>query len=266
MTPLRYDPYKIFTDSVTPVGLYARKKWLGLEGDPEWQRSFNNTTALLLEGWSQNGSWGGSLIRTVKRLFGLHLTVRHPTGDIDRALDWLLDQTTKTDIDNVPDLAPGDLNGLPFVPGKPRFLYTGAALFLAAIFGRENSAVVMEQYQDLAQQIVRKAYHQGDHGDMTNVLRALAVHPEYTQSPATIFIVELLSGIQDSSGMWPGTIPFYKTVNALAHLDLPKAYMQLEKAFTLLSKTQNSDGTWGNSEKEWNTFLVVHAMRNKRML
>ncbi|MBP1749851.1 MAG: hypothetical protein H6Q52_2390, partial [Deltaproteobacteria bacterium] len=41
---------------------------------------------------------------------------------------------------------------------------------------------------------------------------------------------------------------------------------QLKKAFMLLSRTQNEDGTWGAADKEWNTFLVVHALRNKKML
>jgi hypothetical protein len=58
-------------------------------------------------------------------------------------------------------------------------------------------------------------------------------------------------------------VPFYQTVNALAHLDSEDADVQLKKAFKHLSRTQNLDGTWGRSQKEWKTFLVVHAMRRK---
>jgi hypothetical protein len=32
---------------------------------------------------------------TVKQLFGLHLTIRHPTPQINNALDWLLTQVKR---------------------------------------------------------------------------------------------------------------------------------------------------------------------------
>jgi hypothetical protein len=38
---------------------------------------------------------------------------------------------------------------------------------------------------------------------------------------------------------------------------------QLEKAFRRLFKSQNADGTWDETEPEWNTFLAVHALKNK---
>jgi hypothetical protein len=34
---LRYDPYQIFQFSKTPVGLYARQKWLGEAETPQWR-------------------------------------------------------------------------------------------------------------------------------------------------------------------------------------------------------------------------------------
>jgi len=37
-----------------------------------------------------DGSWFCSTIETIKRLFGLHLTVRSPTAQIDASLAWLL--------------------------------------------------------------------------------------------------------------------------------------------------------------------------------
>jgi hypothetical protein len=30
--------------------------------------------------------------------------------------------------------------------------------------------------------------------------------------------------------------------------------------------SQNDDGTWGRADKEWQTFLVVHALCNKGVL
>ncbi|MEI6154662.1 MAG: hypothetical protein WCQ90_11300 [Deltaproteobacteria bacterium] len=60
-----------------------------------------------------------------------------------------------------------------------------------------------------------------------------------------MYIVEGLSKIQNNSGTWADTLPFYQTVNALAHLNLPLADRQLEKAFSLLVHTQNEDGHLG---------------------
>jgi hypothetical protein len=264
MIALQYDPYKNFMTSTTPVGLYARQKWLGQEGDNDWQAAFDKTVALLLKDQLQDGSWGNSFIQTVHRLFGLHLTVRHPTDNIMKALDWLLNQIEHTD-DNK-DLIVTDLRGLPFVPGDPNFLYAGMALFLAACFGRENAPEVITRYQKLSQQILENSGFLDNYGNINNILRAFVVYPSYAQNAATMFMVKYLSKIQDNSGMWTNSVPFYQTLNALAHLNLPLADRQLEKPFLLLAQTQNSDGTWGDTEKEWNTFLVVHAIRNKKML
>jgi hypothetical protein len=264
MIRLLYDPYKNFMTSATPVGLYARQKWLGQEGDMDWQVTFGKVTASLLEDQLQDGSWGSSFIHTVQHLFGLHLTVRHPTDFIDRALDRLLNLTKH--FEEHEKLALTDLQGLPFVPGDAYFLYTGMVLFLATTFGRDNDPDVVSLYQKLSQHVLRNTGCWDNYGDINNILRAFVVHPEYAQSSATTLMIEDLSKIQDGTGMWTSSVPFYQTVNALAHLSLPLADRQLEKAFMLLAQTQNSDGTWGDTEKEWNTFLIVHAMKNKKML
>jgi hypothetical protein len=264
MITLQHNPYRTFITSATPVGLYARQKWLGREKDRDWQAAFDNSLKSLLEGQLQDGSWGGSFHHTVKRLFGLHLTLRHPSDNIIRALDWLINQTKHTKAKRY--LTADDLRGLPFVPGDPHFLYPGITLFLAAIFGLDKTPEIMTRYEKLSQHIIQNSSRLDNHGDRNNILRALIVHPEYSQSDATASIVECLSKIQDSKGIWTGSTPFYQTINALAHLDLPLADKQLEKAFMLLSRTQNPDGTWGITDQEWNTFLIVHAMRNKKIL
>jgi hypothetical protein len=70
----------------------------------------------------------------------------------------------------------------------------------------------------------------------------------------------------DLSGQWPAQIPFFQTVNALARSRLNLARRQLAKALVVLLNTQNRDGSWGNEDHEWNTFLVVHALKNKGFL
>jgi hypothetical protein len=67
-------------------------------------------------------------------------------------------------------------------------------------------------------------------------------------------------------GTWGHNLPFYQTLNALAHLELDQAEKQLEKTFVLLFEKQNSDGTWSHDEPEWNTFLAIHALKNKGLL
>ena len=56
----------------------------------------------------------------------------------------------------------------------------------------------------------------------------------------------------------------YQSLNALAHLDLPFAQTQLEKAFKRLWENQNRDGTWSRSEPEWNTFLAISCIEKQR--
>jgi len=90
------------------------------------------------------------------------------------------------------------------------------------------------------------------------------VHPKYSQHEATAMAVEALARVQSPSGGWQGKVPFYQTVNALAHLDSIQADAQLERAFKKLHNSQHRDGTWGRTQQEWNTFLIVHALRNKR--
>jgi hypothetical protein len=263
-----YDPYRIFNSSSSPAGLYARKKWLGQEKERSWQNDFNNTVAVLLEGQSTDGGWHGSFITTVRRLFGLHLTVREPNEQVRRGLDWIFRRTLHTDgpevMDKLSTLTGEDLRNLPFVPGDPHLLALAMVLFLSTIFGQGDASDVVSRYAELSQKILAGRYGSGK--GVSNLLRAFVVHPLYANDPATVRMVERLSELQDDQGMWPDRRAFYQTVNALAHLRLPQADRQLEHAFRLLYETQGPDGTWGKSEQELNTFLVVHALRNKGVL
>ncbi|MBN1105088.1 MAG: hypothetical protein JXL84_16865 [Deltaproteobacteria bacterium] len=72
-----------------------------------------------------------------------------------------------------------------------------------------------------------------------------------------------LQAVKKKSGTWPEPVPFYQTVNALAHLDSGETDAQLAMAFEHLQRTQRLDGTWSRSQPEWHTFLVVHALKNK---
>jgi hypothetical protein len=69
--------------------------------------------------------------------------------------------------------------------------------------------------------------------------------------------------VQNDSGTWAGAVPFYQTMNALAHLNNSDGDAQLALAFKRLYKTQRQDGTWSLSQPEWVNFLIIHALKNK---
>ena len=267
---LHYDPYDVFRSSKTPVGLYARQKWLGEAETPQWKIEFKQTVAALLADQLPDGSWSRFTIETIKRLFGLHLTVRSSTAQIDAALSWLLSKIAlqaEGIIVGVEDLgAVTGLEGLPFITSRPAMLLTGAALFLSSIFDRQGDPDVLALYRWLGEEGIKNKGRWFDEASSHNVLRAMVVHPVFADNKATALAVAHLADLQTDTGTWEHDLPFYQTLNALAHLELDQAEKQLEKAFALLFEKQNSDGTWSHDEPEWNTFLTIHALKNKGLL
>lgn len=264
---LNRDPYQIFRHSDSPVGLYARQKWLGEGNEATWKNDFDRVVTQLLSRQSAGGSWNHSVMTTIQRLFGLHLTVRKPTEPIHKALDWLMalafKEFSRIRKDLPAPITAQNLENLPFTPGCSGHFLLGATLFLASIFGREDDSRVLDAYEHLYEEGIKKSGRWCGWSCSNNILRAFVVHPKYSKSRATELAVHALARAQDQSGKWPRGVPFYQTVNALAHLDSPGADRQVGKVFHYLYRTQNRDGTWGHAQREWNTFLVVHAMRGK---
>jgi hypothetical protein len=267
---IRYDPYQVFRFSKTPAGLYARQKWLGEAKTDQWKIDFEETVAGLLADQLPSGSRSRSTTETIKRLFGLHLTVRSSTAQIDDALTWLLSKITfqaggiHVGVDDL-DAVTG-LEGLPFITSRPAMLLTGAALFLSSIFGHQNDPDVLALYQWLSSEGIKNEGRWFDEASSHNVLRAMVVHPVFSKDESTALAVGRLADLQTDTGTWNHDLPFYQILNALGHLELHQAEIQLEKAFELIFKEQNSDGTWGHDEPEWNTFLTIHALKNKGLL
>ena len=265
-----YDPLQIFVASTTPAGLYARQKWLKEYQRPQWQNDYDSTVAILRRGQLANGSWRDSVAITVRQLFGLHLTIRHPTPQINSALDWLLTQA-KQQLDFAK--AHGKKSAqrpmteqVPFTAGRRDGFVLGATLFLASIFGRENHPQILSLFQVLNEDAKEGQSYWRDLTCFNNILRAFVVHPKYATKSAVRTAVARLKRLQTDAGDWGRRLPFYQIVNALAHLDLPQAENQLKPAFDYLVNSQHSDGTWGTDQPEWNTFLVVHALKNKALL
>lgn len=265
---LSYDPLSVFKSSRTPAGLYARQKWLGEVNSSAWKSDFQHTVTGLLAEQSADGSWDNSVVSTIKHLFGLHLTIRNCNEPVKRSLEWLINRSETAfpgkRIKSEKRLESEDLSGLPFSKGCRAFLLYGATLFLSSIFGMQGDSSVVKYYEWLDSLGIQNGGRWCGWSCSNNILRAFVVHPKYSKRKSTVLAAKALSRIQDPKGRWVRQVPFYQTVNALAHLSSPESEHQLERAFKQLYKIQNRDGTWGPNDREWNTFLVVHALKNKR--
>jgi hypothetical protein len=269
----KYDPLQIFAGSKTPAGLYARQKWRHEEDSDSWRRDFSETVKGLRAGQLGNGSWNNSVITTIRKLFGLHLTVREPDEAIGRALDWFLSDDNLWTFKMMPHQVPDDMyedisnkinekvfHSLPFSNGCFGHLAICAGLFLADCFGRGEKKKVTRLYNMVAKEIEERGGHWCSIGCTNNALRAFIKHARYSKSRTTEMMVDYLGSRQLVSGKWKGQTPFYMTLNALAHLDAEDAKHQCRSAVEVLLQLQNRDGSWGSTQKEWDTFLVVHAL------
>ena len=262
--PLLHEPYDVFRSSITPAALYARQKWLGESSTAKWQADFAAAVAELYQGQSADGLWQGSPVETIHRLFGLHLTVRRLDPRIGNGLDALVRIVSDAKANKCSDGVPAArLRGLPFTQGSRQGLILPATLFLCAIFGRANDPAVLALYHRMTDGLNAITLRREKPSSIHNLLRALVVHPQYFAAQATHCVVAWLADRQTRQGAWGPEIPFYQALNALAHLDTPAANQQTEVAFKHLLATQHADGTWGESDPQWCTFLAVHALRNK---
>lgn len=270
MSMLIKDPLQVFHQSKTPAGLYARQKWLDQGGTNSWRRDFDSTVALLNYGQMPNGSWGDSVVNTVRHLFDLHLTVRKSNRSVDAGIDWLtasMPSLTSVCGDyHREHITAENLRGIPFSPCRFDVFSMTSALFLATVFGRDHDRQVIDAYDHLDREIVRKDGYLYGWSCLSNLLRALVVNDKYSNSRSTELIVQVLSRIQTPEGEWQGKVPFYLTLNALAHLDMPIANSQVDSALKRIYRTQSRNGSWGKAEPEFATFLVVHTLKRKGIL
>ena len=155
------------------------------------------------------------------------------------------------------------LRGLPFSKGCSGYFLYSATLFLSTVFGRDKDSRILSFYEWFDKLGIRNSGKWCGWSCANNILRAFVVHPEYSHSRSVKFLIKSLEGVQNISGKWEKGISFYHTLNALAHLKTFEVDRQLEIAFKRLSQIQNRDGTWGIKGSEWNTFLVIHAIKNR---
>ncbi len=268
---LKHNPLNIFYRSKTPIGIYARQKWLYQGDNLGWKNDFRDVVDSLFAGQLPNGSWDDSLLTTVHGLFGLHLTVRNTNERIEKALEWLLSQEFFLEQEANLQMQSEKvftqyLHNLPFSHGCFKHFAKCAILFLATIFGKEHDTRVIRVYEMLRINGEEKEGKWCTWSCSYNFLRAFVVHPRYRESEAVRLFLSRLKEVEKADGSWPVHIPFYQTVNALGHLNCAQSDELLKRAFRMLREKQSKDGTWGSTQKEWNTFLIVHAMQRKSHL
>ena len=267
---LRFDPLQIFRSSSTPAGLYARQHWLSEGQTIQWRHDFDHRVMMLYKGQSATGCWNNSLIDTIRHLFYLHLTVREQNDVVKAGLDWLLNATLNTPTELTgyrrAKLSINELSGLPFTNGHSGFFLKAASIFLATVFGRDNDERVLADFDTLDREGIQTGGRWCGWSSLTNVIRAFAVHPKYAISKSVSLAIKALAIAQNPEGNWTPSVPFFKTVNMLAHLNIPEADRQFERALRKLIMTQSPEGSWGKAEPEWSTFLVVHALKRKGIL
>jgi hypothetical protein len=261
------DLWWIFRGSRTPPALYARQKWLGEANTAAWQQDFERTVAELRQGQGKDGLWQDSILVTVQRLFGLHLTVREADAPIDRSLDAIIDLASAPQGDiGGQDPADKAFHGLPFTPSRWMDFFLPATLFLASIFGRADDSRIRNLYESLLSPLVERPVDDWPPATLHNILRAVVVQPHYARHPATEAVIRWYARRQTPNGDWGTEIPFYQALNALAHLKHAAAEEQCCKAFESLAARRNPDGSWGLRQPQWATFLTTHALRNKGRL
>ena len=200
------------------------------------------------------------------RLFGLHLTERDLNPFIENALNNVITEHSTNPHQIEMLLMTDQLRGLPFAATRWEFFILPAILFLSAIFRKATAREVNRLYLQLATDLVESAAYKKDPAAMHNALRALVVHPDDRFQSAIRSVVSWFAARQTPRGDWGPEIPFFQAVNALAHLDIPEANAQFDNALIRIVSTQNTDGIWGSTDQEWQTFLVIHALRSKGVL
>ena len=265
---LRFDPLQVFRSSNTPASLYARQYWLGESQTAQWKTDFSGAVTKLLREQCSEGSWNTSVIDTINHLFSLHLTLRESTTAVNAGLDWLLATTlncpSKSIVHPEKRISIYDLRGLPFSPGHHETLILAATIFLATVFGRKEDKRVLAAYERLHTEGIRTNGRWTGRASLTNVLRALAVHPLYSESASVAMAINTLATTKNPKEKHTET--FYKNFNMLAHLNLPQANYQFNHELERIYSTQSPQGNWGRAEPVWSTFLVVHALKRKGLL
>lgn len=272
---LRYDPFIPFLDDLTPMGIHVRQSILG-ERSQELSLARRELVARLKSGQMSNGSWKDRIIPTVENLFSLVLLGEEGCPAGERAVDWLLNDEMESggrrhaakhlDEGVLRVLGSSDLKAirgrrdLIINRGCGVLAKTGAALYFSAFFNLEGDPRVIEAFRALDHLFRQRRKKWCTFPCSNNVLRAYVSHPLKKSSRTTKSALGRLEQLQTRSGIWKGIPDFFHTLHIVASSTLPSAVRQFERAYQHLHATQNEDGTWGRTSREFKTFLALDAL------
>lgn len=256
-----------YTSSLkSPIGIYLRREIYGKENrtDATLKKKLYEQTAA---SQSPDGSWNQLFVETANNLWNIALLgISAEDACVSKGLGWLKSIQTH------------NYNGYPgffysgnrkdaslmrstfygeFGPGCTIFYQTTYAMHLFHVFGLDD-----EKLQTAVRSYLRfwKPSWCGTWCTI-NVLRMLQENRLSAESKQVKETLNYLKERQTKTGTWR-SFPFYHTFNALSRVNHDVAKEQLERAFPLVAKRQNTDGSWGRKESETETFLMLDALRN----
>lgn len=244
----------------SPYEIYAAGRWFGSRENPAWQdraRRWAIRNSPVYRGEFPESEY--AVLSLVKELFFLHLTVRHESPEILKALELLKSfedsqahrSRTSTDI--------------PFEPAEDPDFVIHAWLFCAAVFGESDSPAWQESAERRGRRILTedKSLHSGS---LYNFLRGTLIVAGAEDIPGVTEAVGYLAARQEDSGCRSVPAP-WQLYNLMAHSTLQEALRILEKLEPTLLARQNRDGSWGTGEqKALATFLMAHGLQNRDLL
>ncbi|MDH5447416.1 MAG: hypothetical protein OEY24_01045 [Candidatus Bathyarchaeota archaeon] len=267
LNELKVNPLNYVAHLESPIGVYLRRDTFKKEtkADVDLKKNLYKKT---VASQSTDGSWTQLFVTTANSLWKLAL-LGYDAKDksVRKGLEWLLSiqrhqyrgypgfflSNNRKDASVMRSTSYGE-----FGPGCTVFYQTTYAVHLFHIFGFDNNRKV---------QTTVKSYLKFWRPDWCgswctiNVLRILIEHPLSKESNKVESGVKYLAKRQTKRGAWKG-FPFYHTFHALSRAHHALAKKQFEKAFPLVVRRQNKDGSWGRKEQETETFLVLDALKN----
>ncbi|MFQ6107661.1 MAG: hypothetical protein ACE5QF_08790 [Thermoplasmata archaeon] len=266
LNELRVDPLDYVERLESPIGVYLRREVFGRrKGDEAIRRDLREG---IVSQQSSDGSWDQLFVHTANKLWDLALLGYGPKDpSVKRGLDWIL-TTQRHRYNNQPGFFYSSNRRDPslmretsygeFGPGCTIFYQTAYAVHLFHILNLDNKKQV--------QQTV-KSYLKFWTPDWcgawctVNILRILIEHPLSARSRRVQAGLKHFAERQTKTGAWKG-YPFYHTFHALSRAEQKIAERQIENALPSVIRRQNRDGSWGKSNRETDTFLVLDALRN----
>jgi len=264
---LKTDPLNYVANLDSPIGTYLRKELFKKETTVESTLKKELYDKIVVD-QSADGSWDQLFVKTANNLWNLALLgFDGEDPSVKTGLKWLLSIQkeeyrghpgffcTKNRKD--PSIMRSTYYG-EFGPGCSIFYQTTYAIHLFHLFGLDETKQVETTVRSYLQ--FWKPTWCGAWCNI-NVLNVLIEHPLSKQSKIVESALNHFAGLQNETGTWKG-MPFYHTLHALSKTSNILGKKQFSKAFPLVIRRQNDDGSWGRREPQTETFLVLDALKN----